>query len=93
MSEQDISRAMEAERLLSHPLLQEAFQAIDEEITDRWQNSPANDADGREKLWLSRKLLQRVKLHLESVVSNGQMAQATLRERAESLIGRKPPPL
>lgn len=89
----DISRAMEAERLLAHPLLKEAFTTIQDEVTERWQNSPANDADGREKLWLSLKLLSRVRLHLESVVTNGQMAQATLREQAQSLAGRRPLPL
>ena len=89
MSEQDISRAMEAERLLAHPLLQEAFTVIEQEVTERWQNSPANDADGREKLWLSLKLLQRVRTQLESVVTSGKIAQATLTER---LTGRAPSP-
>jgi hypothetical protein len=83
--EEEITRAQEAERLLAHPLMKEAFETIQKEVIERWQNSPAADANGREKLWLTFKLLQRLKTHLESVMASGKLAEATLRQR---LLGR-----
>lgn len=87
--EQEIQRAQEAERLLAHPLLIEAFETIEKEVIEKWKQSPARDGDGREKLWLTLKLLHRVRTHLESVVSSGKLAQMKLRDRLKSR-GRTP---
>jgi len=87
--EEEIERAKQAEHLLSHPLIKEAFQTIEHEVIERWKQSPAKDADGREKLWLTLKLLHRVRTHLESVVSSGKLAQMKLRDRLKSR-GRTP---
>lgn len=84
-TEQDILRGDEAVRLLSNPLLQEAFEVIRQEIHDTWQKSPARDAEGREKLWLMGQMLGRVETHLSSVVNTGKLASATLRQK---LTGR-----
>lgn len=80
--ELDVRRGEEARQLLEHPLLADAFDAIEADVMRQWQDSPARDVDGREKLWLTLKLLGRVKGQLESVVETGKVAQATLAERA-----------
>lgn len=85
MLEHEIQRGKDAEYLLQHPLLVEAFEVIEKEVTEQWQNSPARDVEGREKLWLSLKLLNRLQAQIKSVVETGQVAQATLAQR----IGRK----
>ena len=80
-TELEIQRGRDAELLLQHPLLQEAFEVIEREVTEQWQNSPARDVDGREKLWLTLKLLKQVRHQIVSVVETGQVAQATLVQR------------
>jgi hypothetical protein len=80
-TEMDILRGKDAEALLAHPLLVEAFEVIERELTEQWQNSPARDAEGREKLWVSLRLLNRLKLQLSQVVETGQFARMTLAQR------------
>lgn len=80
--EEKAQRGTEAERLLSHPLLAEAFSVIEQDIQDKWQSSPARDTDGREKLWMQLKLLHRVRAEIQAVAETGKVAQATLAQRA-----------
>lgn len=83
MSEElEVRRGEEARQLLEHPLLVEAFESIEKEVTEQWQNSPARDVEGREKLWLTLKLLHRLKGQLTQVVETGKVAEATLAQRA-----------
>lgn len=84
-TETEIHRGEQAARLLNEPLMVEAFATIRQELNDQWQNSPARDVEGREKLWLSQKLLSRVEGHLRNVLETGQIAQATLAQR----VGQK----
>lgn len=84
--ESDMQRGEEARQILSHPLLVEAFEVLEQEITERWSNSPARDAEGREKLWTTLKLLHRLQAQLTSVVETGQIARATIAQR----LGLKP---
>lgn len=80
-TELDILRGRDALALMQHPLLVEAFEAVESEVMTQWKNSPARDEAGREKLWLSLKLLHRVRSQLENVVQTGQVAEATLAQR------------
>lgn len=80
-TEYEILRGQDAEQLLAHPLLVEAFELIEKELTDQWQNSPARDQAGREKLWLTLRLLKRLQVQIRSVVETGQFAKATLAQR------------
>src|SRR3546814_10799433 len=74
-TESEIHRGEQAARLLNEPLMIEAFATIEQELTEQWQNSPARDAEGREKLWLSLKLLHRVRGHLTNVLETGQIEE------------------
>lgn len=76
--ELEILRGKDAEQLLAHPLLREAITLIEQDIVDKWQNSPARDAEGREKLYQNQVLLARLVAQIEQVVKTGQFAQATL---------------
>lgn len=81
--EEAARRGEEARQLLEHPLLAEAFQTIRNEVTEQWQSSPARDVEGREKLWLTLRLLNRLEGQLQSVVETGKVARATLLQRAK----------
>lgn len=81
-AEYEIARGERAHQLLSDPLLVEAFETVEKELHDQWQNSPVRDAEGREKLFLTLKCLQKSRAHLTSVLETGVMAKATLAQRA-----------
>lgn len=81
--EEAARRGEEARQLLEHPLLAEAFQTIRNEVIEKWQSSPARDVEGREKLWLTLRLLNRLEGQLQSVVETGKVARATLLQRAK----------
>lgn len=80
--EREIQRGERAAQLLNEPLLVEAFSEIEREYIEQWKNSPARDEAGREKLWLTLKLLHRVHGHLTQTLETGQIAKATLAHRA-----------
>lgn len=80
-SEAEIRRAEHAERLLRDETLLEALTAIEQEYTDRWKTSPARDEEGREKLWLMVKTVDRLRTELESFVMTGKVAKDTLARR------------
>jgi len=79
--EEELQRGENARRILDDPLFIEAIATIRDEINARWQSSPVRDVDGRERLYLSRKLLDKIEGHLQSVMASGRLAQATLAER------------
>lgn len=79
--EDESARGEHAARLLSDPLLVEAFETIAERYEAAWKTSPARDVEGRERLWLMRKCLDQVRGHLTSTVETGQMASVQLEER------------
>jgi hypothetical protein len=84
-TEQDIFRGEQAARLLSDPTLQEALSTIEQEFTEQWKNSPARDAEGREKLFLMVKTVNRFRMELENVLQTGQLAKLGLAQR----LGKK----
>lgn len=78
--EADVLRGRQAEELLEHPLLVEAFEFLESEVINAWKSSPARDGEGREKLWLMLHLSEKVKNHLQQVISTGKMAQISIKE-------------
>lgn len=71
----EMDRGQQARDLLEHPLMQEAFSTIRESYLTQWKNSPARDADGREKIWAYLKQLDLIEAHLTTTLETGKMAQ------------------
>ena len=69
------SREEHAKSLLNDPLYNESFDQLAESIYNTWANSSVQDVDSREQCWLSLRLLERLRLHLTSIVETGEMAQ------------------
>lgn len=76
--EQESSRGREAQMVLENPLVAEAFGTLEKEIVSAWEDSPARDDVGREKLYQMLMLTRKVKRHFESLVLTGEMARRTL---------------
>ena len=78
------TRARQANDLLNNELLVEAFDTLRQELLERWENSSSNESEARESIWLGLQLLERVRRHLESIVTTGEMAK--LREKSSPVI-------
>lgn len=74
--DQRITRARRASEVLENPLYVEAWQAVESEIYKRWKDSPVGDVEGQHELRLMHHVLQSVKAQFDSIVRDGQMAQA-----------------
>ena len=70
-----MDREARAKNLLSDELFIEAFETLSKDILDAWHSSSIHDTEARENLWLSLRLLDRIRLHLTSIVETGEMAK------------------
>ena len=68
-------RARRAQSLLNDPLVKEAFETLEKDLLDSWRNSGTSDTETRESLWLAMRLLDRIHIHLQSILETGQMAE------------------
>jgi hypothetical protein len=65
-------REEHARRLLSDKLFNEAFETLEKNLLNSWRVS---EVEAREQIWLSLRLLERIRLHLTSIVETGDMAK------------------
>lgn len=79
--EQRLHDGSRAKEVLENEIYQAAWAGLRQEIIDQWTNSPARDADGREKLWTCLKLLERVQGSLQTTMETGRLAQLELQRR------------
>ena len=68
-------REEHAKRLLTDPLFVEAFELLEKHLLNSWSSSGVNEIDTREQIWLSLRLLERIRLHLTSIIETGDMAK------------------
>ena len=68
-------RESRAKNLLSDELFNEAFTTLETDIKDTWYRTSLSDTEAREQAWLSLRLLERIRLHLTSIIETGEMAK------------------
>ncbi len=83
------ARSARAQELLDNELLAEAFRALEESYILAWRATTIDDVTGREKLFLAINIVGKVRDHLASIVANGRLAQAELKELAQAAERRK----
>lgn len=76
--DEEIRRGDRAASLMGDDLMQEVFGAIELEQITAWRNSPARDAEGREKIYQFVKMLDSIRSHLQNMVDAGKMAQSVI---------------
>ena len=69
----EAERAVSAKRLLNDPLFAEAFTVLRQDLMDRWNNSGTSELEARESIWLAMRLLDKLYLHVQSIVETGHM--------------------
>ena len=68
-------RERRAQALIDDELLNEAFDALKEDLMNRWSNSGSADLEARESIWLAMRLLDKIHGHITSIVETGHMAK------------------
>ena len=71
----DEYRIVRARGILNDELFIEAFDTLETDIRDTWYRTSLNDTEAREQAWLSLRLLERIRLHLTSIIESGDMAR------------------
>lgn len=83
----------QARQVLENEAFAAAFNDIRQEYTQAWMESPARDAEGRERIWQMIKATDKLQATLTGAMQDGRIAQEQLRheqtlaERAKSAIG------
>ncbi len=85
----DEAKARGAQALLQNDLLTEAFKGLEDSYTNAWRSTTIEDVGAREKLFLAINVVGKVRDHLTSIVTNGKLAQAELRQLAETAERKK----
>ena len=80
----DKAAAVAAQALQENETLRNAFASLEQAYTEAWRTTKIDDVTGREKLFLAINVVGKVRQHLISIVSDGKLAQAQLRELAET---------
>ena len=66
-------REGKAKALLSDPIFNEAFDTLKKDLMSRWDHSGSNELEARESIWLAMRLLDKLYLHIQSIVETGHM--------------------
>jgi len=68
-------REEHANRILTDPLYEEAFNILKVDLMNRWEHSGSTELEARESIWLAMRLLERIHSHFKSILETGQMAK------------------
>ncbi len=83
MSEQhEVSRGAHARAALENPLILEALEAYEKEITEQWKNSPLRDVEGREKLRLMLEAQKKFRQYLQTTMDSGKIAMEVIEQQS-----------
>ena len=84
-----VAKARRAQDLIDDELLGEAFRTLEDNYASAWRATLIDDVAGREKLFLAINIVGKVRDHLTAIVANGKLAQAELKELAQTAERRK----
>lgn len=78
-----------AREVLENEAYIRAHDAIKQEYIEAWLHAPQRDKDGREEIWLTIKLLDKLKATLEAAMTDGKMARIETERREEILAQQR----
>lgn len=87
--EERMTRGEQARQVLENPAFARAFDAIEQEHIEAWKNSPARDPEGRETLWMTVKLLHKLRSTLEAAMTDGRLANVEREHEAKVLAAQR----
>ena len=75
-----VLRAEKAEALLRNELLTEAFDYLEQQFIQAWRSSGIGEAEDRERIYQLSQNLEALKGYVQTVISDGKMAQSQIDE-------------
>lgn len=91
--QQQVLRGDSARRLLEDPIFVEAFAAVRADLQAKMFATKPSQSAEREKIYLSALMLTNVETEIEAHIQRGQMAKASLIQRARGVLHRAAEPL
>ncbi len=73
-TEKEIQRGHRAKAILEDEIFAEAVQKVSSELDLEWINSPVRDTEGREKIYMMKKMLNVLLVEIKSVMETGKLA-------------------
>jgi|TARA_R110000787_G_scaffold263812_1_gene369715 hypothetical protein len=67
-------RGHRAKAILEDEIFAEAIQKVSSELDLEWINSPVRDTEGREKIYMMKKMLNVLLVEIKSVMETGKLA-------------------
>ncbi len=91
MTDKEIRKGRDADRVLNDPLFAEAFKSVETGIFDAMRRVPIGDRDTQHELVLSLQVLAKVRRYLTEAVETGKMADIqksnTLKDKIRRIAG------
>ena len=81
--QRDASQGSRAKTLLENELLTGAFKALKDQYSANLLGTTVDQTDARERLYLAYRVVGEVERHLTSIMSNGSVAAAELKQLTE----------
>ncbi len=78
--EKEIQRGHRAKAILEDPIFVEALQKVSQELDHEWINSPIRDTEGREKIYMMKRMLNVLHVQLQSVMETGKLASKQINQ-------------
>ena len=78
--EKEIQRGHRAKAILEDPIFVEALQKVSQELDLEWINSPIRDTEGREKIYMMKRMLNVLHVQLQSVMETGKLASKQINQ-------------
>jgi hypothetical protein len=72
--EKEQQRGQRAKAIIEDEIFAEAIQKVSAELDLEWINSPVRDTEGREKIYMMKKMLNVLLVQLQSVMETGKLA-------------------
>ena len=72
--EKEQQRGHRAKALLEDEIFKEAIKKVSDELDLEWINSPIRDIEGREKIYMMKRMLNVLLVQLTSVMETGKLA-------------------
>jgi len=69
-----VQESREAEEILNSDVFKKAFINYKNELIDLWEQTPTQDSELRERIYLSIKVLPEVEKHLRIIIEKGKIS-------------------
>jgi hypothetical protein len=79
--EEELARANRARDVLENEAVIAAFEALEQDLLDKWKSSPARDAVGRESLWNYLQMAYKLREQLTKTMEAGKLAQVNIQHK------------